>query len=157
MTFSGERLCAIMMLGYRDSKSKALTGVVEIPFFGGDTQAPGYFSYLFKHSMSLSLMSCELLVIGTQNWRSNANLATMFRTFIPSALRKAYLSGVNDNLDTSTAYQRMFRFYHSKQQASESYIQYLKTSVNTYLALYTPVKLLPTSGCLEPFNYYIST
>ena len=104
MTFSGERLCAIIMLGYRDSKSNALTGVVEMPFFGGETYAPGYFSYLFRHSMSLNLISWELFVIGTQNLRSNANLATIFRTFIPSAFRKAYLRGVNDSLDTSTDY-----------------------------------------------------
>ena len=37
ITFSGDKLWAIIIEGYRDSKSKADTGVLLMPFFGGDT------------------------------------------------------------------------------------------------------------------------
>ncbi len=57
MTFSGDKLWAIIRDGYKDSKSKADTGVALIPFLGGDTYAPGYFSYFYSSLISRSLIS----------------------------------------------------------------------------------------------------
>lgn len=37
MIFSGDKLWAIIIEGYKDSKSNADTGVLLIPFLGGDT------------------------------------------------------------------------------------------------------------------------
>ena len=89
--------------GYRLAKSSALTGVALIPFLGGDTYAPGYFSYFASKSMSLMRISWDRVVIGTLNFWSWANFATMFRTFIPSAFRKEHFRGVKDSFATSMA------------------------------------------------------
>ena len=40
---SGERLLAIITLGYNEAKSNAIVGIKFTPFLGLGTNAPGYF------------------------------------------------------------------------------------------------------------------
>ena len=59
INFSGERLYVMIRLGYRDAKSRPVTGLfVSIPFLGGKTYASGYFPFsIFSHTLVLKTIS----------------------------------------------------------------------------------------------------
>src|SRR5688572_9886846 len=76
INFSGEKLYAMIILGYNEAKSNPVTGLLfSIPFLGGNTYIPGYFPF------STFLGTLVLITIS----HLTAYVPRRFCTFIPFA------------------------------------------------------------------------